>query len=168
MRYWIGLGANMGDRLRTLRNAVDALAKEDVTVLCRSHVFAASPVGGPPQPTFFNAAVLIESALEPAELLTTLQRIEARFGREREAEVRWGPRTLDLDILLVGARGEGLVDLPQLTIPHPRLHERAFALAPLCELDETLVHPTLARTLKTLLAAAHEHGQLAASTRDIL
>ena len=167
MRYWIGLGSNVGDRLASLRGAATALAAHG-EVLARSRVFATSPVGGPPQPPFLNAAVLLESALSPTELLGACQAIEAQFGRTREGEVRWGPRTLDVDILLAGAQGEARVETPALTVPHALLHERAFALGPLIDLDDRLVHPTAARPLKSLLYAVQSLGHVIAPTGETL
>jgi 2-amino-4-hydroxy-6-hydroxymethyldihydropteridine diphosphokinase len=159
VRYWLGLGSNVGDRLAKLRAAVDALAAYG-TVAARSRVFASSPVGGPPQPPFLNAALGLDSALAPLEMLAGCQAVETQLGRARAAEtVRWGPRAIDVDVLLAGARGELVLSSPGLEVPHPRLHERAFALAPLCDLDATLLHPTVGRTLAAMLhAAARAHA----------
>lgn len=168
MKYWLGLGSNMGDRLATLRAAADGLAAHG-KVLARSKVFAASAVGGPPQPPFLNAAMVLENVLEPAEMLEVCQTIERTNGRLRENEtIRWGPRTLDVDILLAGAHGEQLIRVPELTVPHPRLHERAFALAPLIDLDSDLVHPAAGRSLKALLHDTHNKGHAVAATGDKL
>jgi 2-amino-4-hydroxy-6-hydroxymethyldihydropteridine diphosphokinase len=165
VRYWIGLGANLGDRLANLRAAVAALERLG-TVEKRSRVFAAAPVGGPPQPPFLNAAVLLECALNPVEVLAECRRIEDELGRTRD--VRWGPRTLDADLLLIGPRGEYTVESDELLVPHERLHERGFALAPLCDLDAELVHPTLGRTIAALLHAAVHQGHAVAPTGDRL
>ena len=102
-------------------------------------------------------------------MLAACQAIESNFGRVRDdSEVRWGPRTLDVDVLLCGARGEQVVSLPDLEVPHPRMHERAFALAPLVDLDATLVHPTEGRPLRGLFVAAQHQGQAVAPTGDVL
>jgi 2-amino-4-hydroxy-6-hydroxymethyldihydropteridine diphosphokinase len=168
VRYWLGLGSNIGERLQTLRSAADALAAHG-TIVRRSLVFASSAVGGPPQPPFLNAALILDSDLEPAACLRVCQEVERQHGRLREHEtVRWGPRTLDIDILLMGARGEQLLRLPQLTVPHPRLHERAFALAPLLDLDGDLVHPIAGRALQALLHDTHNKGHAVATTGDPL
>ncbi len=167
MRYFIGLGANVGDRLTNLREAVRRLEALG-TVLGRSRVFAASAVGGPPQGPYLNAAVALDCDLAPLELLARLQEIEDALGRNRPTEVRWGPRTLDLDLLMAGARGELIVDEPALRLPHPRMKERGFALAPLVDLDATLMHPELLRPLKALLPVAHADGQVWAPTGDTL
>jgi len=128
VRAVVGVGANLGDRLATMRAAVTELAR-DMQVEKTSRVYATAPVGGPPQPEFLNAALLVAYPGAPLDLLDALLAVEARFGRARTE--RWGPRTLDLDLLWI----DGLaVDAPRLVVPHPRLHERAFALVPLLEL----------------------------------
>jgi 2-amino-4-hydroxy-6-hydroxymethyldihydropteridine diphosphokinase len=167
VRYFIGLGANLGDRLATLRQAVCAL-EELGHIVARSRVYAATPVGGPPQPSYLNAAVLLECELEPMALLGRTQAIEESLGRHRESEVRWGPRCVDIDLLLAGTHGEVVLVEPGLTLPHPRLQERGFALAPLLDLDATLIHPELGRPLKALMAPAHAAGQQWAPTGDPL
>jgi 2-amino-4-hydroxy-6-hydroxymethyldihydropteridine diphosphokinase len=168
VRYWIGLGSNLGDRLALLRGAATALSSFG-TIAQRSRVFASSAVGGPPQPPFLNAVVVLDTDLEPHALLDELHRIEEASGRNRVSEtVRWGPRTLDLDVLLAGARGELVVRTETLEVPHPRLVERAFALAPLCDLAPTLVHPTAGRPLNALLLTASDLGHAVAPTGDTL
>lgn len=127
MRVAIGLGANLGDRLATLREAAVRIAHV-APVLARSRVWETAPIGGPPQPDFLNAALLVTWERDPVELLDALLKIEAELGRVRE--VANGPRTIDLDVLWI----EGIrVDEPRLVVPHPRLHLRAFALAPMLE-----------------------------------
>ncbi len=167
MRYYIGLGANVGDRLTNLREAVRRLEALG-TIVARSRVYAAAPVGGPPQGPYLNAAVLLDCELAPLALLERTQQIEDALGRDRPNEVRWGPRTLDLDLLMAGGRGELIVDEATLRLPHPRMKERGFALAPLVDLDATLMHPELLRPLKALMHAAHADGQAWAPTCDTL
>jgi 2-amino-4-hydroxy-6-hydroxymethyldihydropteridine diphosphokinase len=167
VRYFIGLGANLGDRLTNLREAVRRL-EELGTILGRSRVYASAAVGGPPQPSYLNAAVLLDCALAPVELLQRTQQIEDALGRDRAREVRWGPRTLDLDLLMAGARGELIVDEPILRLPPPRMKERGFALAPLIDLDGTLLHPELGRPLTALVPVAQAAGQAWAPTGDAL
>jgi len=142
LRVAIGVGANLGDRMAAMRAAValvDAVA--GVRVVARSHVYETAPVGGVSQPEFLNAAVLVECTLTPLALLDALQGIEAELGRTRgPTDVRWGPRTIDLDVLWI----DGLaIDEPRLVVPHPRLAERAFALVPLLEVapDAPFVAP---------------------------
>ncbi|HEX4457375.1 MAG TPA: 2-amino-4-hydroxy-6-hydroxymethyldihydropteridine diphosphokinase [Polyangia bacterium] len=167
MRYFLGLGANVGDRLDTLRRAVRALSDLG-QVAARSRIYETAPLGVTDQPGFLNAAVTLDSALQPLDLLRETQRIEAAGGRDRSREARWGPRTLDVDLLLAGARGEVIVDEPTLRLPHPRLHERGFALAPLIDLDATLVHPELRQPLVALVDAARAAGQAWTPTADAL
>jgi 2-amino-4-hydroxy-6-hydroxymethyldihydropteridine diphosphokinase len=167
VRYYIGLGANVGDRLTNLREAVRRLEALG-TIVARSRVFAASAVGGPPQAPYLNAAVLLDCDLDPVALILRTQEIEDALGRDRPNEVRWGPRTLDIDLLMCGGRGEVIVDEPTVRLPHPRMQERGFALAPLVDLDATLIHPELARPLKALLPMAHANGQAWAPTGDML
>jgi len=140
LRVVIGLGANLGDRQATMREAAVRIASiEGVRILARSRVYETAPVGGPPQPHYLNAALLVEWTLTPAALLQELLRIEVALGRVRgEEEVRFGPRTLDLDVLWV----EGVVvDEPSLTVPHPRLAGRAFALMPMLEVAPGAIDP---------------------------
>jgi len=127
----IGLGANLGDAAGTLRQAVIALGqREDVTVRRMSRCYRTPAWGREDQPDFINAAVLLETSLSPRALLDLLLAVEAGFGRHRIDGERWGPRTLDLDLLLYG---DVVIDEPGLRVPHPHLHERAFALVPLLE-----------------------------------
>jgi 2-amino-4-hydroxy-6-hydroxymethyldihydropteridine diphosphokinase len=167
VRYFIGLGANVGDRLTNLREAVRRLEALG-TIVGRSRVYAASAVGGPPQAPYLNGAIALECTLPPTELMVCMQEIENQLGRDRPNEVRWGPRTIDLDILMAGARGELTMDEPTVRLPHPRMKERGFAIAPLLDLDPTLMHPDLLRPLKALLSAAHADGQAWAPTGDTL
>jgi 2-amino-4-hydroxy-6-hydroxymethyldihydropteridine diphosphokinase len=137
-RAYVGLGANLGDRERTLRAAVDALtAEEGIEVVSVSTLRETEPVGVGEQPLFLNGAAELETTLRARELLDRLLALEQRFGRVRIPGER-GPRTLDLDLLLYGG---GVIDEPGLTVPHPRLHERRFVLEPLAELAPDLVVP---------------------------
>ena len=124
----IGLGANLGDRLSALRQAVLRIGRMG-EIKRRSRVYETAPMG-PLQPDFLNAAIAVECTLSPLALLDALGRIESELGRHRETEVRWGPRTLDLDILWTS--GPPLCDA-RLVVPHPRLAERAFAIVPLLD-----------------------------------
>jgi len=128
----IGLGANLGDAAQTLREAFQALAALPQTTLRdRSQLYSTPAWGNEDQPAFVNAAAVLETALPGPALLEALLEIERRFGRVRDPAVHWGPRALDLDVLLYG---EEVIDLPQLQVPHPYLHARAFALLPLAEI----------------------------------
>ena len=130
-RAYLGIGANLGDRVAYLQGAVDGLAvADDVVVVAVSPVYETAPVGGPEQPDYLNAVVAVDTALTPRALLVLANRLEAEADRVRE--VHWGPRTLDVDVLLVG---DEEVNEPDLVVPHPRMTERAFVLVPLADLD---------------------------------
>lgn len=144
-RVYIGLGSNLGDRLATLRQAVDALGALG-TVILRSSVWETEAVGPPPD--YLNAVVALDTALLPGALLDALLSIELRHGRVRS--VLNAPRTLDLDLLLYDDRQ---IALPSLTVPHPRLAEREFVLAPLAEIAPLLLHPVLQCSMAELRAA---------------
>ena len=129
---YLSLGSNVGDRLDTLVSAVFSLDETDgIAVEETSGVYETEPWGDVDQPPFYNLAVRIRTSLAPHELLEELQLTEAAMGRDRVREERWGPRTLDIDILLYGDRE---IDDADLTVPHPRLTERAFVLVPLLEI----------------------------------
>lgn len=129
-RAFLGLGANLGDRIENLQRAVDLLAERGVEVVGSSRVYETEPVEGPPQPEFLNAVVEIETDLEARALLDTCLQVEWTMGRVRSE--RWGPRIIDLDLLTFD---EDEIDEPGLTVPHPRMHERGFVLVPLMELE---------------------------------
>ena len=149
---YVALGSNLGDRERTLLAAVDALgAEEGIRVLGVSRLIETEPVGYLDQPRFLNGVVALETDLPPRELLDRLLALERGFGREREGVPAQGPRTLDLDLLLYG---DAEIDEPGLRVPHPRLHERAFVLAPLAELAPGLEVPGRGR-VEALLAGVH-------------
>jgi 2-amino-4-hydroxy-6-hydroxymethyldihydropteridine diphosphokinase len=144
---YVGLGSNEGDREGYLVAALEAFSRIDaVAVLRCSSLFDSAPVG-PPQPRYLNAVVELECGLPPLRLLTILQRIEQDLGRRREG-VRWGPRPIDLDILLWD--GEVVAE-PNLQVPHLELHKRRFALEPLVELAPDMKHPVLGVTVRELL-----------------
>ena len=139
MRAYVGLGSNLGGREVTLREALTRLGELDgVSVVAVSSFRETDPVGNVDQPRFVNAAAEIETNLGPRELLDRLLEVERSLGRDRSREERWGPRTVDLDLLLYG---DETVSEAGLEIPHPRLAERAFVLAPLLELDPELRLP---------------------------
>jgi 2-amino-4-hydroxy-6-hydroxymethyldihydropteridine diphosphokinase len=130
VRAFLGLGSNLDDRLENLRRAVVLLNRsEGVRVLRSSRVYETAPVGGRPQPDYLNAVIEVEATLGPHDLLRAGQSVEQTMGRVR-AE-RWGPRVIDVDVLTYG---DQRVDEPDLVVPHPRMHERAFVLIPLLEL----------------------------------
>ena len=128
----IALGGNVGDVRATFRKAVSHICgMTQATLLARSSDYATPPWGDEHQARFINACIEIETSLDPHALLFTLHKIEAKFGRDRTRETRWGPRTLDLDLI---AYDDVSIQKPELTLPHPRLFDRAFVLVPLLEI----------------------------------
>jgi 2-amino-4-hydroxy-6-hydroxymethyldihydropteridine diphosphokinase len=148
VRAYIGLGANLGDPQAQVRAAVAALgALPRTRLLASSSLYRSAPVGVGPQPDFVNAVAKVETSLSARELLEELLTLEARFGRERPSP--GAPRTLDLDLLLYGDR---VIEEPGLIVPHPRMHERAFVLLPLAEIESAVSIPRMG-SVRTLLAA---------------
>lgn len=148
-RAYVGLGSNLGQREETLRHAVVLLGQvREIEVIAVSELRETDPVGVVDQPRFVNGAVAIETTLSPRALLDTLLSVERELGRVR-GEERWGPRTVDLDLLVYG---DEIVHEPGLSVPHPRLHERRFALEPLAELDPELDIPGYGRVSEALAA----------------
>ena len=151
-RAFVGIGANLGDPVAQVRAGVAALAALPHTRLVgASSLYRTAPVGYTAQGDFVNAVALIETELAPRALLDQLLAIEARAGRERR--FKDAPRTLDLDLLLYG---DETIDEPGLALPHPRLHERAFALAPLVELDPDCIIPGRGLARELLARIAHD------------
>jgi 2-amino-4-hydroxy-6-hydroxymethyldihydropteridine diphosphokinase len=147
MEAFLGLGSNLGDRLATLQRAIDLLAAEPgIRVIRTSRIWETDPVGGPEQPDFLNTVAEIDTVLEPLDLLQAVNRVEATLGRTRE--VRWGSRTIDVDILMIDHL---TIDDPRLTVPHPRMHQRAFVVMPLLELVADPVLPNGTRLLEVRL-----------------
>jgi 2-amino-4-hydroxy-6-hydroxymethyldihydropteridine diphosphokinase len=138
---FVGVGSNVGDRAAHVAFAFDALDRAaGIRLVRRSTIHETAPVGPPGQGPYLNAVVELAVGLSPMELLATLLDIERVRGRDRATEIRFGPRTLDLDILTWGAAepGGARIDSPGLVVPHPRMHDRVFVLAPLAELDPAL------------------------------
>jgi 2-amino-4-hydroxy-6-hydroxymethyldihydropteridine diphosphokinase len=153
---YIGLGSNVGDRHAHLAFALRTLAAvPGMRVVAASEFIETEPVGPIPQGRYLNAAAQIETSLPAREFLSALLEIERFRGRDRAREQRWGPRTIDLDLLLYGT---GVIDEPGLTVPHPRLHERGFVLAPLAQIAPEVVVPTLDRTVRELLQRVNQSG----------
>ena len=149
-RVYIGLGSNLAEPRQQLHGALDALAGiPDSQLAAVSSLYLSDPLGPSDQPRYNNAVAALNTSLSPLDLLNALQAIEQAHGRERKAE-RWGPRTLDLDILLFGDR---LIDEPRLKVPHYHLHARAFVLYPLAEIAPANLHLADGRGLSALLAA---------------
>ncbi len=147
MRAFVGLGSNMGERKVKMREALDRLdATPGVRVVSVSALRNTKPVGGPPQPDYLNAVAELETTLAPRELLAAALAIEREMGRVRD--VRWGPRVIDIDILLCD---DQVIETAPLTVPHPRMHERRFVVEPMAEIAPDVRHPKLARTMRELL-----------------
>ena len=144
---YIGFGSNIGDRLAHIQNAIHALAEtEGITLQKISSVYQTDPVGYETQAQFLNGVAAIQTHLPPLSLLRTLKDIEASVGRQHR--IRWGPREIDLDILIYG---DLCLQTEKLVIPHPEMHLRRFVLAPLAEIAPDFVHPVLKETVQILL-----------------
>jgi len=146
-KVYAGLGSNLGNREANLVRAIARIdACEDICVKEKSGFYETKPVGGPPQPDYLNCAIVLETEIEPQALLKEFKKIEGELGRK--PDVRWGPRIIDLDILLYGER---VVNDNNLKIPHERMHERIFVLEPLCEISPDIRHPVLGRKISEIL-----------------
>jgi 2-amino-4-hydroxy-6-hydroxymethyldihydropteridine diphosphokinase len=151
---YIAMGSNLGDRSANIQGGIESIGLLDSTsVIACASIIETEPVGPGEQGRYLNTVVEIRTSLEPRALLQELLAIEARHGRERSAEIRWGARTLDLDIVLFGDR---VVNEPGLSIPHPSMHLRSFVLEPLCELAADLHLPLYQKTPRALLGALEE------------
>ncbi len=155
-RVYLSVGSNLGDKLDNCLKGVAMLTdSEESTLLRVSTFYRTSPVDYTDQDWFVNAVVEILTGLDPEALLDRLIDIQQHMGRKTDA-VRFGPRVLDLDILLYDDR---VIQSPRLTIPHPRMHKRAFVLQPICDIDPTIIHPVLGTTVGRLLDALEDDGQ---------
>jgi pantoate--beta-alanine ligase len=165
VRCLLGLGSNQGDRVDNLLAALGALRDNpDIRVLSVSSLLETAPVGGPPgQCQYFNAAATIETDLPPAAVVAALLAVERKLGRERNE--RWGPRTIDLDLLLYGNE---VVETAEVTVPHPRMHERRFVLQPATEIAADWRHPLKEQTIGQMLAALSPGNRDSAGMRVIL
>jgi 2-amino-4-hydroxy-6-hydroxymethyldihydropteridine diphosphokinase len=144
---YIGIGSNLGDKVYQCETAIsDILRADQNKLLAKSSLFKTKPIGYTSQDWFINGVIKIETDLEPLELLQVLKDIESRLGRKEG--FRWGPRAIDLDILLFD---EEEIEMEGLQIPHPRLQERQFVLIPLGEIDRSLIHPVLKKSIGELL-----------------
>ncbi len=153
---FISVGSNIGDKLDNCLTGIAALtAPAEASLLGASRFFRTSPVDYADQDWFVNAVVSIRTTMAPLALLDKLVSIQRQMGRKADA-VRFGPRVLDLDILLYDER---VIRSPRLTIPHPRMHKRAFVLQPICDINPSIVHPVLGQTVADLLSHLDDEGQ---------
>ena len=144
---YIGFGSNIGDRLQHIQNALHALSKaEGITLQEISSIYKTDPVGYEAQAEFLNGVVAIQTTLSPLSLLHTLKDIETAVGRQ--PRIRWGPREIDLDLLIYG---DLCLETEKLVVPHPEMHLRRFVLVPFAEIAPDLVHPVLQESIQTLL-----------------
>lgn len=154
-RVYLSLGSNLGDRAANIERAVDELATRGVRVTHASSLYETEPVEFTDQPWFLNNAVEGQTDLEAVELLNVVLQVEQGMGRERG--VPKGPRIIDVDILLYG---ECVIRTPELSIPHPRMAERLFVLAPMAEIAPNAIHPVLKKTIARLLGETHDSGEV--------
>jgi 2-amino-4-hydroxy-6-hydroxymethyldihydropteridine diphosphokinase len=161
VRAFVGLGSNLGEREAMIRLALDDLARLPQTTLVRaSSLYDTEPTGDVDQPNFLNAVAQLDTELTARQLLWNLLLIEKRLGRVRTQ--KWGPRTIDLDLLLFGSQ---VVEESDLQVPHPELTRRSFVLVPLVELDPLLVHPITGETLLDLLSRLNTRPPVKRGTR---
>ncbi len=155
MKAFIGVGSNIGEKIENCMKAISLLDSiEGCSVIKRSSFYKTEPVGYKDQDWFINCVVMIETELSPYELLEKLKEIELSMGREKG--VRWGPRIIDLDILLYE---DTVIDSDELTIPHLLMHKRRFVIVPLNEIAPDFIHPVLKKSIKELLKRIPEDGQ---------
>lgn len=158
MKYYLGLGANLGDCKANLRKALEMIEARGLgKVTAKSSLYLTEPVGGPDQPWYVNAAAIVESGLAPEEMLSGLKRIEAALGRERKQDQRNLPRPADLNILMA----DDIIEKgPELVLPHPRMGERRFVLEPLAEIAPGILHPTQKKTILAMLKGLSDRSQV--------
>lgn len=153
---YLGLGANLGEREETIKQALKKLAAQPtIEVTAVSSLYQTAPVGMTDQPDFLNAAAAIRTTLTPQELLACILQLEQQLGRVRT--VRWGPRTIDIDILVFGSKE---INQPQLTVPHPRLEKRLFVLVPLAEIAPDLRLPGDSEPMREKATRSARHGNI--------
>jgi 2-amino-4-hydroxy-6-hydroxymethyldihydropteridine diphosphokinase len=163
MKAYIGLGSNLGEREAHLKAALSAIATLPETRLGRvSSLYDTAPVGDLEQPNFLNAVAQVETGLTARQLMWNLLLVERRLGRVRHPARRFGPRVIDLDLLVYG---DQVLESDELVVPHPEMHRRGFVLAPLTEIEPGLVHPLLGRTMLELFEALEDRPRLRPTSR---
>ena len=153
--FFLLLGTNLGHRIALLREAVQQIERQIAPVLRQSAIYETAPWGVTNQPTFLNQVLQLESILHPIDILQRALKIEKELGRERHE--RWGARLIDIDLLYYG---DVILKMTDLTVPHPRLHERRFTLVPLAEIAPDFVHPILKKNNQELLAICTDSGEV--------
>lgn len=152
MKVYISFGSNIGDREQQINEALNKLQEiRDTELVTVSSLYETGPVGGVIQDDFLNGAVIVETSLTPIDFLNEIQRIELELGRERK--VHWGPRTIDLDVLLMD---DHIIEHERLNVPHPYMHERSFVLIPLAEIAPDAIHPILNKSINELVTVDPE------------
>ena len=154
-KFYLSLGSNLGERENKLTRAMEELEKRKVKILHRSSIYETEPVEIREQAWFLNCAIEVETSMQPQQFMSAMLEIELLLGRRRET--KYGPRTIDLDILL---EGDTILNTPQLTIPHPKMAERRFVLVPLAEIGPQAIHPVLRRTIAELLALCPDQSEV--------
>ncbi len=154
---FIALGSNLGDRIGNCRRAMELIGRDGtgVRIVRRSSLYETAPWGLKDQPPFVNAVVEVDTELEPRSLLDFLKSVEKELGGKKNPSERWGPRWMDLDIILYGDR---IIDEAGLTVPHPLMARRAFVLLPLAEIGKQVVHPVLKKSISALLSELDDKG----------
>jgi len=153
---YISVGSNMGDRLQNCRKGIEALtASGNARILAQSRIYMTEPVDYEDQDWFINTMVKLETASEPIQLLDEIEVIQRAAGRLRDP-IRFGPRILDLDIILYDDR---IIKCDRLVVPHPRMHKRRFVLKPICDIDPAIIHPVLKQEMRFLLKRIGEERQ---------
>ena len=158
MKNWayISVGSNLGNLLQNCCRAIEMLCSDQaIKLIERSPFYRTSPVDYLAQDWFLNAAIRIQTDLEPVLLLSLMQSVQQQIGR-KASTIRFGPRIVDLDIIFFE---DQIIETPELTIPHPRMHKRRFVLQPICDIDPTVIHPLLGKSVQDLLNQSVTNGQ---------